>query len=108
MSKNYDEILTKALNLAKQTHPEASVQHQSAFANSVAYLCTGWSGGFGGPSIREHVACRHRQGEDMSFEQAVEACSEDVFGPLTENHKIAWEQEYCFDDDPKDLVELDV
>ena len=58
MSDEYEEILQRARQLAEEQRPEAAVQKKSAFANSVAYLATGWSGGYGGPSGREHPAAR--------------------------------------------------
>ena len=46
---NYSEILKKAYELGKATHPDAPNQHHAAFANSVACFVTGASGGYGGP-----------------------------------------------------------
>src|SRR5690606_26976322 len=51
----YNVLVEQAREHAEREHPEASAQHRAAFANSVAYLVTGWSGGYGGPSVREHA-----------------------------------------------------
>jgi hypothetical protein len=50
--------LEQAREWAKGKYPDASQFHACAFANSVQYLVLGCSGGFGGPSIREHL-CSH-------------------------------------------------
>ena len=57
MSKidKFDEYLENALKLGRDKYPEAHHSRHSAFANSVTYLLTGASGGYGGPSMREHA-----------------------------------------------------
>lgn len=110
-----DAILDRALSTAQLRFPEACPAQHAAFANSVGYLTTGWSGGFGGPSVREHAACRKfgSRGplEDGLWpeEEAHRLLLEEsglIFGPLAEAHREAWRCEVCFDDDPADLVEL--
>ena len=56
--ENYDSILERAFEYGKSQHPDAPAEHHAAFANSVAYAMTGASGGYGGPSMREHLASR--------------------------------------------------
>lgn len=104
-----EDVLERAMRLIQERKPNASIQKKAAFANSVQYLVTGWSGGFGGPSVREHAACRLYGVRRYSFEEAVELLiSEEgpIFGPLTEIHRQCWEEEYCFDDDPDDVRQL--
>lgn len=105
----YHEILEKAKRIVEERKPQASVQKKAAFANSVAYLVTGMAGGYGGPSVREHAVARYYPGR-YSFEEAVELLLKEdgpIFGPLTEVHRRCWEEEHCFDDDPRDVEELE-
>jgi hypothetical protein len=103
-----NNILGKALAWAKEKHSEAPVAHQCAFANSVQYLCTGWSGG---PSIREH-ACSHALADSLSmpgdwgFEAACKFAEPICFGPITRLHFDCYRIEHCFDDAPEDLLAL--
>jgi len=102
-------VAEQAMDWIKQNRPEASPQHKAAFANAVTSKVTGFTGGFGGPSVREHAAARIRCGERMSFEEAVNLLNADdgpVFGPITKLHRVMWRVEHCFDDDPADLQEL--
>ena len=102
--KDYSAILERALVLGKERHPDAPSQHHAAFANSVAYAVTRMSGGYGGPSMREHWASRIVASscgrQSCSFEQAVELLEENSYGPLTTEHALMLELEYCFDDAP--------
>lgn len=103
------EVLEQAMALVKEKKPNASPQKCAAFANSIQSLVTGWSGGYGGPSVREHVACRMYGGRLHPYEKACELLLTDdgpIFGPLTELHYLCWEHEHCFDDDPHDEAEL--
>lgn len=52
---DWAKIHSKALNWGKSNHANADPNHRQAFANSVAYLVTGASGGHHGPSLREHL-----------------------------------------------------
>jgi hypothetical protein len=129
-------ILQRAMQHAIAHHPGASLQHRAAFANSVAYLVTGASGGFGGPSIREHLCSWSLAGDhgtlgamnigeqamtcikpdgslpkagDWAFEDAIFHCASLCFGDIRQWRDRALqiqEQEYCFDDDPDDLADL--
>ncbi len=104
-------ILEKAMQLIQERKPEASAQKKAAFAGSVAYLVTGWSGGYGGPSVREHAVSRVFIGlsGQYNFESAVEMMIlEDgpIFGPIRDIHRDCWATEHCFDDDPQDVAEL--
>lgn len=131
-----DEVLEKAMEWAKTNKPEASLQHKAAFANSVQYLVTGWSGGFGGPSLREHLVSWKSVGNngkieasalgdesitllfpdgslprsgDWTFEQAIAFCEPLCFNPANEFRNTLLqiqEREHCFDDDPSDLEAL--
>ena len=107
---NYSEILKKAYELGKATHPDSPNQHHAAFANSVACFCTGASGGYRGPSVREHVTERlgsqvKRMGE-WEFEEAINFCDSLCYGDLIELHYALFQQEHCFDDSPGDLEAL--
>jgi hypothetical protein len=37
-----DKFLKKAMDWASANKPDASMSHKAAFANSVAYLCSGF------------------------------------------------------------------
>lgn len=104
---NYSEILKQAFELGKQKHPDAPNQHHCAFANSVACFVTGASGGYGGPSVREHAAermgSREKQMGEWSFEDAVKFCESICYGELTDCHKEVFKMEHCFDDTKEDL-----
>ena len=107
---NYSEILKQAFELGKANHPDAPNQHHCAFANSVACFVTGASGGYGGPSVREHAAERmgsqvNRMGE-WTFEDAVKFCDSPCYGELTELHYALFREEHCFDDSQEDLEAL--
>lgn len=52
----YDLILKEAYEHGLRLHPDAPKEHHSAFANSVAYAIAAVYGGYGGPSMREHLA----------------------------------------------------
>ncbi|MEK7452632.1 MAG: hypothetical protein AAB614_00170 [Patescibacteria group bacterium] len=103
----YDEVLKLAMKLGKERHPEAPQHHHAAFVNSVQTLVTGWSGGFGGPSMREHWACRVAKAKDtvgqFSFDDAVTAVEEACYGQLTLDHANMLEEEHCFDDAPGEV-----
>lgn len=43
----YEDILEQAMNWGKAQHPQSNQYRHAAFANSVAYLVSGASGGYG-------------------------------------------------------------
>jgi hypothetical protein len=101
----YNKVLTQARELSEKERPEASAYKHAAFANSVAYAVTGWSGGYGGPSVREHAAARVTRPE-MTVEDACEELLKKegvIFGPIIDLHRAMFRDEHCFDDDPEDL-----
>lgn len=102
--EDYRKLLKKAQELGKKRHPDAPVEHHAAFANSVAYAVTQMSGGYGGPSMREHLASRviasSYGSRPCSFEQATNLLDECCYGPLTMQHALMLDLEYCFDDAP--------
>lgn len=104
---DYSETLEKALAIGKERHPDAPSQHHAAFANSVAYAVFRASGGYGGPSMREHWASRvvasATGGQPCSFEQAIDLLDECCYGPLTVQHAYMLDCEYCFDDAPGEV-----
>ena len=106
--KDYNNILQEAWRIGTEHHHDAPAEHHSAFANSVAYAVTGWSGGYGGPSMREHwasrvVARRFGGSGHCSFNEAVAALDECCYGPLTLEHALMLECEHCFDDAPGEV-----
>ena len=113
MLKEFDAILKRAMDFGKEKYPNAPVEHHAAFANSVAYAMTGMSGGYGGPSMREHWASRiiiSSFGVGLnrcSFEQAVDAVEECCFGELTYEIALMSRCEHCFDDPEADLAEAE-
>lgn len=127
-----EDILEKALSWAQENYPDASRQHQCAFANSVQYLVTGASGGYGGPSIREHLVSWSlgnvgaidvggiamttvSQNKSLpypgewKFDVACKFAAPLCFEPVSKYKNILiqiTEREYCFDDDADDLASL--
>lgn len=110
---NFVSVFETAGRIIEQRRPEASPQKKAAFANSVAYLVTGWSGGreeYHGPSVRElAVVHRYGPGGRHNFEEACDLLLKDdgpIFGPITNLHRKCWMEEFHDDDDPQDIVEL--
>lgn len=127
---NYETVLEKALTEGKQRHPKAVAQHHAAFANSVAYLVTGASGGYGGPSCREHAvshsALLQGGGQQTTvkgmnafipgldtimpgqwkYEAACDFAEPLCFGELQDIHFACYRSENCFDDAPSDVEAL--
>ena len=125
---DYGKILEKAMKEGQQRHPKASRYHQAAFANSVAYLVTGASGGYGGPSIREHAVSWALAGDgtndtsqgltvqypdgrvpragEWNFQQACDFADPICFGVLPATAERIYKDEPCFDDDPEDITTL--
>lgn len=124
----YDSILEKAMELAQTISDNP--YHCGAFANSVAHLVTGWSGGYGGPSIREHICSHFLAGDgnnfysqefgvtiqipdgrlphpgNWSFDHAAEFCKPICFNELSRYALKVVAMEYCFDDDPQDILKV--
>jgi hypothetical protein len=107
----YNDLLTRARQIVESHMPDTSLERKAAFANTAAGVVTGVSGGFGGPSVREHIATAALTGRGLSFEEVLELLlNEDgfIFGPLGEEHFIFWARRHaiCFDDDPRDVALL--
>ena len=124
-----ETVARQALDWAKEHYPDKSIYLQAAFANSVSYLVTGLSGGYGGPSLREHlVAWSLGQTEAAAlpdgtavtvlvpgslpppgqwrFEEACRHAATYCFAPAEQHLETLlciWEREYTFDNDPEDL-----
>lgn len=130
MFDNHSTILEKAKKEGERRHPEAPINHHCAFANSVAYLVTGMSGGYGGPSIREHAVSHSMRGAfgktagvqanlggltmifpdgtlphpgAWEYEKALDWADSICYGEINYIHFNAWRTEYCFDDSPQDI-----
>jgi hypothetical protein len=131
-----EDVLKSAIEWAGLNYPNSSLHHRSAFANSVQYFVAGNSGGFGGPSLREHLCSWSLAGVNGSvnaieiadeamtaiypdgslpragewnFEDAIVHCARLCFSPASDHRSQLiqiMEREYCFDDDPKDREEL--
>ena len=102
----HTDILQQAFAWGERHYSQANSQKHAAFANSVLYALKRVSGGYGGPSVREHAVCRALAGQAFSdFDEACAFCVPLVYGPLTDLHRQIWdeEQEICFDDDPEDV-----
>ena len=129
-------VLEKAMKWAIIFRPSASLHHKAAFANAVNYLVLGNCGGFGGPSMREHLVSWSLAGENgrieavnlggesltaiypdrslpsagkWDFESAIAHCDPLCFGDANQYRDRLiqiLEREYCFDDDPADLEVL--
>lgn len=108
---DHNSVLNEAMALINERKPEASIEKRAAFASSVVYLVTGYSGGIGGPSVREHaVSHTHGPGGGKTFDKAVELLIADdglIFGPIRKIHRSCWQIENCFNDDPFDKAELE-
>lgn len=104
------EVLEQAFAHAQATYPDASVFHHAAFANSVAYLVTGWRGGYGGPNIREHTvshaAARVKPAGQWAYDDACAFAAPYCFGALTPYHAVIAQREDCANDDPADVAAL--
>lgn len=109
------QVLERAMAQARERYPRVSPELRAAYANSVAYAVTGLSGGYGGPSVREHAAgqaarsYRAAAGRRMSFEEAAAEFGRAdglVFGPLTDTHRWYWRNMPCSGDDPADVAAL--
>lgn len=127
------EFLEKALEWAKINYPSAPAQQWAAFANSVSYLCSGFSGGYGGPSVREHAVSHALAGQNgktlgietnlgglavlfpdgslpragsWKFDTACQFAASICFGPIERLHFECYRTEHCFDDSPEDLAAL--
>ena len=119
------------MDWAKANYAAESLHHRCAFANSVAYLVTGASGGFGGPSMREHlvswslgtVGSTKAMGQTITaitpgdlpmpgqwtFEDAIAHAAPLCFEPAASYRNRLLqiqERENCFDDDPEDIAAL--
>lgn len=128
-----NQILEKAKKWGQKRHPRSPMQRHAAFANSVVYLVTGSSGGYGRPSIREHAVSWALAGDGFNalvsttnlgdltiqfpdgriprpgqwdFDRACQFADPIVYGPLPAIASRIVQQEYCFDDDPDDLADL--
>ena len=125
-------ILEDALAWGKVKNPNRNNYRHCAFANSVSYLVTGGSGGYGGPSIREHAVSWSLAGDgynspvetnlgnintqfpdgrlprpgEWEFERACQFAEPICYGQLPAIAKRIYQEEYCFDDDPDDLRDL--
>lgn len=120
------DILKKALEWAKEHHPDAPIEHQCAFANAVLEKVTGMSGGYAGPSARE-MACSYANGRTLgieggltllfpdgsipmpgewSFEQACSFCEPLCFGAITNLHFNCWRTMPTFNNTVEDLQAL--
>lgn len=102
----YDLILKEAYEHGLRLHPDAPKEHHSAFVNSVAYAITAVYGGYGGPSMREHLASQliiHKFGTGegrCDFNQATELLDKCCYGELTRAHAHVFLNEECIGDAP--------
>lgn len=111
----FDDILREARTWGESHHPNASSQHHAAFANSVMYATHRMSGGFGGPSIREHAANKavNESGIDFAdkpIEDTYKFVEPFVYGELTSLHYELWSDKrikgISFDNDEADVKQL--
>jgi hypothetical protein len=107
----WQEIRDLAMEWAIDNRPKADQNHREAFANSVAYLVTGASGGSHGPSLREHLVSWSLMGRmgrvgvggvtviypDGSLPPA---------GNWSFDEAIAYASPLCFDDPEKHIDKL--
>ena len=111
--EGYGRDLERALVLARERYPEADPARHAAFANSVAYAVHGLSGGYGGPSTREHVACGWMgERRPWTYDKATAELLKPeglIFGPVQDSHRDWWQNygNICFDEDPADIPALE-
>lgn len=105
-----EHVQDAAMHYAREHFPQAPAAHRAAFANSVCEAVTGWTGGWGGPSVREHAAAQiFAPGPRPTYEEAVEQLGDPnglIFGPITDLHRAVWAEEHCFDDAEDDVAAL--
>jgi predicted transcriptional regulator len=128
------EVASAALQFAQTCWPAAHPARHAAFANSICALVCGFTGPYGGQSLREHAVSYASAGPGRD-EQAVQLkgmgltvmitpdqslpergqwdidraytfAAPIVFGPLTNLHRWVAMSERCFNDDPTDLEAL--
>lgn len=111
----FHETLEAAMRWGKEHYPDAHPSRHAAFANSVAYAAYRMSGGYGGPSIREHAASKALndspiEWQDKPEEEIYRFVAPIVFGPITDLHRAVWDdkrlRDVSFDNDPADVAEL--
>ena len=106
MENPYEDVLEAALDYAEKHFPRKSKEQRHAFANAVAYGQTGWTGGRGGPSMRQWwaEAVLDRDGDPgrMSTDAARKMIEGICFGPLTVDiaRMSVVHRDRCFDDPP--------
>ena len=101
----YSKYLEDALHYAQTKFTSAPIEHQRSFANSVAHALTGMTGGYGGPSMREHLAARKSSRFDRltsTFKDACKLLEACCFGPITDEHAKIFVIEHCFHDTEED------
>ncbi len=108
----HSQILARALALINEMLAEGRIAkkyfdhyRKAAFANSIAYLLTGASGGYGGPSMREHACSAYRsrvKNKEMSETDMIDLCLSLCFGPMTKEIAIFY-NDHHFDDPEGDL-----
>jgi hypothetical protein len=110
------EIAKEALDYAKEHYPDASPYNRSAFANSVVYALTGFTGPYGGPSVREHVAnlmlgtaYKKEDWANVPIEHLYSFVATWTLGPLLPEHIKFWRtsKSICHDTDPAEEDDLD-
>jgi hypothetical protein len=107
----YHDLLRQARTWGEHHYPQASSYKHAAFANGVLYVLHRASGGFGGPSVREHAVAQAVNDTGRSFTDFETACqfvAPIVYGPLTDLHRRIWDdqQVICHDNDPEDERQL--
>jgi hypothetical protein len=111
----FHETLEAARRWGEEHYPNASPQKHAAFANSVTYAAYRMSGGYGGPSIREHAANKALndspvEWQDRTEQEIYQFVAPFCYGPLTSLHREVWDdkrlRDISFDNDPADVAEL--
>jgi len=121
---NYEQIWQQAYKYGESKYHTATNAKKHAFANSVAYLVTGASGG-AGPFLREHAVTWSLLGDgerkgiwhfpdgripsagEWEFEKACQFAESICFSEkLPAICKVISQNEYYFDDDHNDLMQL--
>lgn len=107
---NPTAVAARAMSWANANYPESSIERRAAFANGVALLVTGESGGYGGPSIREHAIARQKKDRALWDEiSAIALAAPIAFGLLdVDLARTIAASSPCRDDDPADLEQLEV
>lgn len=104
--QTHEVVRARALIIGEKLRPFAPKERHWAFANAVALIVTGVSGGEKGPSMREYLACttRYSHMDRYSLLQAAELVKAKCYDePITAEHALVYAVIGSFDDAQSDV-----